>query len=82
MSRTVAELLEHALTLPEADRAELSELLAASLDSEPDVLHPAWASELRRRAAEVDSGQVRPVAWEEVRRQVQADLDAAGSPDG
>ena len=68
MSQTVADLLEQALNLPEADRAELADLLAASLASHPGSLHPAWSSELRRRAAEIDSGQVRPVAWEEVRQ--------------
>ncbi|HEU5117327.1 MAG TPA: addiction module protein, partial [Isosphaeraceae bacterium] len=76
MSRTVAELLDDALTLPEPDRAELAELLAASLTSPTGSLHPDWAAELRRRAAEVDSGRVQPVAWEEVRQQVWAELNA------
>lgn len=76
MPQTVAELFDAALVLPEPERAELAELLAASLTSPPSSLHPAWAAELRRRAAEVDSGSVKPVPWEEVRRQVQAQLDA------
>jgi putative addiction module component (TIGR02574 family) len=69
MPQTVAELLEAALALPEAERAELAELIAASVPAPPSSLHPAWATELRRRAAEIDSGQVRPVPWDEVRRQ-------------
>ena len=81
MSKTVAELLHAAPTLPEPDRAELAELLAVSLSTPTGSLHPAWASELRRRAAEIDSGQVQPVAWEEVRRQAWAELDAAGAID-
>lgn len=82
MSQTVADILSAALTLPEPDRAELAELITASLTSPSGSMHPAWAAELRRRAAEVDSGRVQPVAWEEVRRQVLADLDADGPTDG
>ena len=82
MSRTVAELLGDALALPEPERAELSELLAASLTDPQAPWHPAWGRELRRRAAEVDSGAVRPIAWEEVRRQVRDRLDADEPIDG
>jgi putative addiction module component (TIGR02574 family) len=82
MSRTVAELFEAALALPEAERVELAELLAATIPSHPGALHPAWAAEIRRRAAEIDSGLVRPVPWDEVRRQVQAQLDGGGPPNG
>jgi putative addiction module component (TIGR02574 family) len=70
MPRTVAELLEAALALPEEERAELAELLAATLTSPPSRLHPDWAAELRRRAAEIDSGKVRPIPWEEIPRTV------------
>ncbi len=74
MSETLAELVEAALALPDAERAELVELLAATIPSPPGSLHPAWSAELRRRAAEIDSGQVRPIPWEEVQRQIQAQL--------
>jgi putative addiction module component (TIGR02574 family) len=82
MPQTLAELLEAALALPEAERAELAELLAATITAPPSSLHPAWAAELRRRAAEIDSGQVQPVPWDEVRRQVRAQLDAGEPPGG
>ena len=82
MSHTVAELLDAALGLPEDERAELAELLAASLTTPPNSLHPAWAGELRRRADQIDSGAVRPVLWEEVCRRVQAQLDSDGPADG
>ena len=78
MPQTVAELLDAALALPETERAELAEFLAATITSPPSSLHPAWAAELRRRAAEIDSGRVQPILWEEVRRQVQAQLDGEG----
>jgi putative addiction module component (TIGR02574 family) len=82
MSQTVAELLDAALALPETERAELAELIAASLTPPTSSLHPAWGEELRRRAAEIDSGQVKPIPWEEVRKQAQAQLDAGSPPNG
>ena len=82
MSQSVTELFDAALNLPESERAELAELLTASLASSAGSLHPAWASELRRRAAEIDSGKVQPIPWAEVRRQAQAQLDAGESANG
>ncbi len=80
MSQTVAELFDAALALPEDERAELVDLLAESLEPSPSSLHPAWKAEIRRRAAELDSGQVKPIPWEEVDRKAQALLD--GGDDG
>lgn len=78
MSQTVAELLDAALALPEDERAELVELLTASLDAPPSSLHPAWKAEIHRRAAELDSGAVKPIPWEEVQRRALAQLDGEG----
>ncbi len=82
MSRSVAELLDDALGLTEAERAELAELLSASLASPPGPLHPGWADELRRRVAEIDSGAVRPIAWEDVQSEVRSQLDSGMAIDG
>ena len=47
----------------------LAERLLRSLEPDvPSQLHPAWREELRRRAAQIDAGEVRPVPWEEVKR--------------
>lgn len=70
MPQTVAELPEAALVLPEAERAELAELIAATISSSPSTLYPAWVAELRRRVAEIGSGKVQSIPWDEVRRQV------------
>ncbi|MBY0230926.1 MAG: addiction module protein [Gemmataceae bacterium] len=75
MAQTVAELLEAALALPEPQRAELADLLAASVAS-PSGLHPEWAAEARRRAAEMESGAVQPVPLAESRRRLQALIEA------
>jgi putative addiction module component (TIGR02574 family) len=82
MSQAVATVLTAALALSDAERAELAELIAESLPAPPSGLHPAWGAELRRRAAEVDSGAVKPVPWDEVRKQVQAQLDAGEPANG
>lgn len=72
---TVTELFNAALTLPEAERAELADLLAATSASPPIALHPAWQAEVRKRAAEIDSGAVRPIPWDDVLKEIRIDLD-------
>jgi putative addiction module component (TIGR02574 family) len=81
MPQTVTELFDAAIALPEADRAKLAELLAASL-STTSTLNPAWKSELARRAAEIDAGRVTPVAWDEVRQQIRDQLASGESNNG
>ncbi|MBI3525290.1 MAG: addiction module protein [Betaproteobacteria bacterium] len=57
MTTTVEELEAEALNLSAALRARLVEKLIASLDSEPDIEN-AWAVEVERRHAEIESGAV------------------------
>lgn len=57
MSTTVEALEAEALSLSSAQRARLVEKLIASLDSEPDIEN-AWAAEVERRHAEIESGAV------------------------
>jgi putative addiction module component (TIGR02574 family) len=57
MPTTVEELEAEALSLSSAQRARLVVKLIASLDSEPDVEN-AWAVEVERRYAEIESGAV------------------------
>lgn len=48
-----------ALQLPPAERARLVERLIASLDTDPAVEQAwAWAAEVERRNAEIESGEV------------------------
>jgi len=63
------ELLKHALTLPDKERAELASSLIDSLDPTIDTnADLAWQEEIARRLEEVESGRVKTVPWEEVRR--------------
>ena len=76
---TRKELIEEALRLPPEARAALAAELIESLEGvEPDEdVEAAWADEIRKRLAEVDSGAVKPVAWEEARRRIHAAARAA-----
>lgn len=69
MSLTTEQLLDAALTLPDEDRLEIAEALYASLQpSDRPPLDESWREVIRRRSAELKSGQVVGVPWEEVKR--------------
>jgi putative addiction module component (TIGR02574 family) len=69
MNRTTENLLNTALTLPDEDRVELVDALIASLQPQDrPPFDEAWQEVIQRRSAELRSGQVTPVPWEEVRR--------------
>ena len=55
MTPTVETVEADALQLPAADRARLVERLIASLDVDPEI-EAAWAAEIERRYAEIESG--------------------------
>jgi putative addiction module component (TIGR02574 family) len=64
-----SELLKHALTLSERERAELASSLIDSLDPTVDAdVELAWQEEITRRLEEIESGRVKSIPWEEVRR--------------
>ena len=65
---SVAELFKQAADLSEEDRATLAGLLIESLESEVDPdAEQAWAQEIERRIAELDSGAAETIPWETVR---------------
>jgi putative addiction module component (TIGR02574 family) len=71
-----SELLKHALTLSEKERAELASSLIDSLDPTVDTnVELAWQEEIARRLEEIESGRVKTIPWEEVRRKGRALLD-------
>ena len=66
MGRSVAEVLEAALALPEEQRAEVAEKLLASLDGEFDAdAESEWTAEIERRLARIESGQAKSVSMDE-----------------
>jgi putative addiction module component (TIGR02574 family) len=63
------ELLKHALTLSDKERAELASSLIDSLDPTVDSdAELAWQEEIARRLEEVETGRIKTVPWDEVRR--------------
>jgi len=70
------ELLKRALTLSDKERAELASSLIDSLDPAVDTdAELAWQEEIARRLEEVESGRVKTIPWEEVRRKGRALLN-------
>jgi putative addiction module component (TIGR02574 family) len=75
MTQEVAELLKKALALPVEARAALAGSLLDSIDGTVDAsAEEEWNKEIARRIEELDSGKVKPIPWEEARRQISAIL--------
>lgn len=69
------EILDAALQLPDKERERLVEELAASLHSgfASTEIEQAWASEIERRSAEIDTGKAVLRDWDEVRDEILAE---------
>ena len=67
------QIENQALDLPEEERAQLAQRLILSLESSNDEgMEKEWLLEAKRRAVEIDKGEVQPVPAEEVRKKAQA----------
>jgi putative addiction module component (TIGR02574 family) len=77
-------VIEAALKLSEDERLEVAERLYESVehpDAELDAgLDEMWAKEIERRIKSVDSGETKPIPWEEARRQMMEDDDERQVP--
>lgn len=72
MSKTTDDILNNAMRLSTAERAELAAALLASLDGEPeDAVEAAWAAEIQRRVERVRSGEAKGRPWSEVRERLE-----------
>ena len=68
-SPTLEKLRSDALSLSEAERAELAHSLGTSLDGPADPnAESAWDAEILRRLAEIDSGTAELIDRDELRR--------------
>lgn len=75
MSTDAQALVDAALTLSDAERAEIVVELLSSLDGPGDEVDPAeldrrWAEETERRARQIASGAVQTETWDDVLRRV------------
>ena len=68
MARSARELFDEAMRLEPQERATLMRLLIEALDVDTgEGVEDAWRVEIERRVAELDSGSVETIPWEEVR---------------
>ena len=68
MAKSARELFEEAMELDPEERATLLRLLIESVDAESeDGVEDAWRAEIERRMAQLDSGTVQTIPWEELR---------------
>jgi putative addiction module component (TIGR02574 family) len=68
MTKSARELFEEAMKLDPEERATLTCLLLESVDTESaEGVEDAWQVEIERRMAELDSGTVKTLPWEELR---------------
>jgi len=57
MDKSIEQLIDEVLKLPQEIKAYLAEKLLENLDVETDAdLSPEWREEIERRCAEIDSG--------------------------
>jgi len=76
MSKMGQKVLDEALQLDLAERAELAVELIASLDGErDDDAEAAWATEIERRASRARAGEDRGRPWSVARDAAKAALD-------
>lgn len=77
MATSATDILSQALELKEEERAELAGLLIESLDEPAEEgVEAAWAVEIERRMADLDSGAAKTLSWEEVRKKLHGRLIA------
>jgi putative addiction module component (TIGR02574 family) len=71
-------VLRDALGLSEQERAEIAARLIESLDVVRDgdaaAVEEAWAAEIERRCAALDAGTTSTTDWQDVRRQIEAEI--------
>ena len=75
MSLTSEQVIDAALTLPEDERLELVDAVIASLQpTNRPPFDESWREVIQRRSAELRSGTVTPIPWEEVQRLAKEQL--------
>lgn len=72
MTQAAEKVLSEAMKLSDAERAQIAGKLLETLDPPGQDLSEAehaalWEAEIARRIEDLDSGQVKTVAWEDVR---------------
>jgi putative addiction module component (TIGR02574 family) len=70
MKPVVEDVVRQALKLDEHDRAEVAARLLDSLEQADTEAESVWLGGLERRAAELESGAVQGIPWEDLRERL------------
>jgi putative addiction module component (TIGR02574 family) len=62
-------IIDTAMKLPAEERLEVAEKLFESVEGEAGA-EEAWAEEIARRVAAIDSGEAKLISWDEARKQI------------
>lgn len=80
MNLSTQEIIVSALQLPLAARMEVMVAMQESL-IDNSIEHPPandddadWGEEIARRIADIDSGRVKTIPWEEAERMIKGDV--------
>lgn len=72
MSTKIKQVIEEIKKLSSDERALVAHCLISSLETtQEEGVEEAWADLAERRYAELISGDVEPVSWEEVKKEVK-----------
>jgi putative addiction module component (TIGR02574 family) len=72
MATKLKEVIENIKTLSAEERALVAHCLISSLETQQDEnVEEAWAELAEKRYAELVSGEVAPVSWEEVKKEIK-----------
>jgi putative addiction module component (TIGR02574 family) len=78
MTPEVSKLLERALALSVEEQEALADSLISNLGGKVDEgVTAAWDAEIAKRIEELDSGTVKTIPWEQVRKRNLAKLPRA-----
>jgi putative addiction module component (TIGR02574 family) len=73
VTREASEILDAALALSRAERAELAAILADSVGdgASPEQIQAAWLAEAKRRLAAYERGELEAVDYEDMMRRLR-----------
>ena len=72
MTQAAEKLLHDAMSLDDAERAELAAKLLDTLEPGNDADYAAaWQAEIEQRLSDLDSGKVQPVPWDQARQLIR-----------
>ena len=74
MTKAAEQILEQALALDAAERADLVDQLITTLEPSTDRRYVSeWTEEIKCRIDEHESGETQAIPWEEARRRIFGD---------